>query len=77
MGGLSMQTQIADSGAVLKQGEWELLGTRIIAKHANGVDIGDRIRLDMKPGVYELHILVKDEKSKKPIEQSVFFGIEN
>ena len=74
---LSMQTQIADSGVVLKQGDWQQIGSRIIAKHTAGIDVGDKIKLDMKPGIYELRVSVKDEKTKHPIEQSVVFGIEN
>jgi len=75
--GLTMQTSIADSGTLVQQTDWQPAGARIIGKDGTGIDLGDKIALDLKPGIYELHILVKDEKSKHPVEQSVVFGIEN
>jgi len=75
--GLSIQTNIADAGTVIQHTDWQPAGSRIIGKDGTGIDIGDKIALDLKPGIYELHVLVKDERSKRPVEQSVVFGIEN
>jgi hypothetical protein len=72
-----MQTEISDSGTTIQQTDWMPVTSRIIGKDNTGIDLGDKMKLDLKPGIYELHILIKNGKSKHPIEQTAVFGIED
>jgi hypothetical protein len=72
-----IHVEIASSGTPVFQGQWQPMSSRTVGKDASGTNIGGQIKLGLKPGIYELHIQVKDQKSKRPTEQTVIFGVES
>jgi hypothetical protein len=48
---------------------------RVIHVGKKGFDLGGRINLDLKPGIYELHITIKDPKSPHLAQARTLFEI--
>jgi hypothetical protein len=73
---LLMHLEIVESGRPIVQVPWQPISSRTISKEGMGTDIGGLMPLDIRPGVYEFHIEVKNPGSKELASQSVVFGVE-
>jgi VWFA-related protein len=74
---LLMQTQFIQSDQQVFQSQWRAVTSRVVENGKKGLHVSEQFKLNnVKPGIYELHVTVKDSKSKKPIERSVLFGVE-
>jgi VWFA-related protein len=74
---LMMQTEILEDGTSIKQSSWIPVSTRVFGKDTIGLDLRGQINLDLKPGIYELRLQLKDQKMKNPVQQTILFGVEN
>jgi VWFA-related protein len=74
--GLLVQSELSEGGQSLYKSNWQPVTDRLIRLGKKGSDLGGEINLDMKPGLYELRVTVKDPKSKRSAQQDVVFEIE-
>ena len=74
--GLKMQWEIAESGKVIHQTEWQPVTSRIIGRDKRGIEIGGQLSLTLQPGIYELRISITDSKSKQTAQRTAVFAIE-
>jgi VWFA-related protein len=74
--GLLIQSEVSEGGQSLYKSEWQPITERLIRLGKKGSDVGGEINLDVKPGLYELRITVKDPKSKRSAQQDVVFEVE-
>ena len=75
--GLEMQTEILRGAETVFQSQWRPVSARTIAKDKKGLEVSEQFKLNnLKTGVYEIRITVKDAKVKKPPERTVLFGVE-
>jgi hypothetical protein len=59
------------------QSQWRAVTSRAIEKDKKGIHVSEQYKLNnIKPGIYQLRVTVKDSKSKKPAERGVLFGVE-
>ena len=84
--GLRSKTELLQNGKPIETADWELIADLEIGrirmgepgKEITGIVIGDKYPLELEDaGVYELLISVEDPKSKRILERSVVFGIED
>jgi VWFA-related protein len=75
--GLKMQWEIAESGKVIHQTEWQPVTSRIIGRDKRGIEIGGQLSLALQPGLYELRVSITDSKSKQAAQRTAVFAIEN
>jgi hypothetical protein len=74
---LEMQTEILRGAETIFQSQWRPVSARAIAKDKKGVEISEQFKLNnLKTGLYEIRITVKDAKTKKPPQRTVLFGVE-
>ena len=73
---LMIHIEIVSSGNTVYQNQWQPLSSRTLGKDGTAANIGGQIKLGLKPGIYELHLQIKDQKSKHPTEQTVIFGVD-
>ncbi|HXI91638.1 MAG TPA: hypothetical protein VNO24_16610, partial [Blastocatellia bacterium] len=74
---LLMQTQIVQGEQQVFQSQWRAVTSRAIEKDKKGLHVSEQYKLNnIKPGIYQLRVTVKDSKSKKPVERGVLFGVE-
>jgi len=74
---LLLQSEVTSDGQSIYRSNWQPVTERLIRVGKKGRDVGGRLNLDMKPGIYELRITVKDSKSNRSAQQSVVFEVEN
>jgi hypothetical protein len=73
-----MQTEIATGDQQIYQSQWQPVSSRAIERNKKGILLAGNLKLNnVKPGIYELRIAVKDSKSKKPAERAILFGVEH
>jgi len=74
---LQMQTEILHGSETLYQSPWRPVTGRTVAKDKKGVEVSEQLKLNnLKTGVYEVRITVKDAKTKKPPQRTMLFGVE-
>jgi VWFA-related protein len=73
---LLMQSEIIQGDAVIFKSGWQAATGRLIRQNKKGIEVGGLIELNVKPGIYELRLTVKDAKSNKTIQQSSIIGVE-
>ena len=73
---LQAQALIEDSGKLIASVPWQPVNSITIGKDTSSIDIGGQLTLDIEPGIYELHLQIKDQKMKHPLEQVVVFAVE-
>jgi hypothetical protein len=74
--GLTMQSQITESGQVIQRTDWQPVASRVIGRDKKGLEIGGQLMLTLPPGLYELRISVKNDKSGETSQRVVTFGID-
>lgn len=74
--GLLMQSELAQGGRSIYRSEWQPVTERLVRVGKKGFDLGGQINLDLKPGVYELKVTVKDPKSNRSAQQDIVFEVE-
>lgn len=76
-GELSIQTEIVQGEQQVYRSEWQAVSSRALEKDKKGTLVAGNLKLNnVKPGIYELRVRVKDSKSKKPAERAILFGVE-
>jgi VWFA-related protein len=73
---LQMQTEIVQGDKVLFTSDWQPVTGRLVKQDKKGLEVGGLVELNVKPGIYELRMTVRDAKSKKAIQQSSIIGVE-
>ena len=74
---LMMQTEFLQNSKSIAQSDWQPVTARQIGSDKKGVMIGGQIQFDnLKPGIYELRLNVKDAQSKQMVQRTVAFGVE-
>lgn len=72
-----MQIEVWREDQRISMLSWVPAKDRVFEKDAKGLIIGGTLNIpDLKPGIYELRISVKNSKQKQPIERVAAFGIE-
>jgi hypothetical protein len=71
-----IQSELTQGGQSIYRSEWQPVRERLVRLGKKGIEAGGRINLDLKPGLYELRVTVKDPKSNRSAEQSVLFEVE-
>ena len=74
-GDLKLKVEILESGANAYEGSWQPLAPRIVRSDGVGLEIGGQLRMEVGPGIYTLHITVRDPKSNKEAQQTIAFEI--
>jgi VWFA-related protein len=73
---LVMQSEIVQDDKVVFQSDWQPVSERIIQQGKKGLELGGILQLNVKPGIYEMRLSVKDTKAKKTLQQSSIIGVE-
>ncbi|MBN1568318.1 MAG: VWA domain-containing protein [Acidobacteria bacterium] len=75
---LAWRRELLRDGKTIKQEQWEIISAEEMIPDGKGwFDIdGDVELIDFDPGVYELRVSVKDEKSGKTVQRSAVFSVE-
>lgn len=68
--GLIFKVEILEAGKSLYDGGWQPLDPRVVRSDALGMEIGGQLQMDLSPGIYTLHITVKNSKSKQSTQQT-------
>lgn len=72
-----LQTQISQGERIVFQSQWLPVSARSVAKDKISSEISGELKLNtIKPGLYELRVLVKEPKSAQPLQRSVLFSVE-
>jgi VWFA-related protein len=74
--GLTMQSEITEAGQVIQRTDWQAVASRVIGRDKKGLEIGGRLMLTLPPGLYELRISVRNDKSGQTSQRVVAFGID-
>lgn len=75
--GITIQTQIVQGERIVYQSQWLPADERALAKDKISVEIGGELKLNtIKPGLFELRVLVKDGKTAQPLKRAALFGVE-
>ena len=76
-GDITVQTQIVQGERIVYQSQWLPAVDRAVAKDKISLEIGGELKLNtVKPGFYELRVLVKDSKEARPLQRAVLFSVE-
>ncbi len=76
-GDITTQTQIVQGDRIVYQSQWLPADDRAVAKDKISLEIGGELELNtVKPGLYELRVLVKEGKSATPLQRAVLFSVE-
>ncbi|HMV85182.1 MAG TPA: VWA domain-containing protein [Blastocatellia bacterium] len=76
-GEITIQTQIVQGERIVYQSQWLPADERALAKDKISVEIGGELKLNtIKPGLYELRVLVKEGKTTQPLKRAALFGVE-
>jgi hypothetical protein len=76
-GDLRIRAQILQGEKILLEDEWRSLSSLVIGKEKNSVEFGGQISLKtLKPGVYELRLMIADQKSERAATQAKVFEIQ-
>jgi VWFA-related protein len=74
---ITIQTQIAQGDRLIFQSQWLPISARTVAKDKISSEISGELKLNtIKPGLYELRVLVKEPKSAQPLQRAVLFSVE-
>jgi VWFA-related protein len=76
IGNLVMQSEIVQDDKVVFQSDWQPVSERMIQQGKKGLELGGILQLNVKPGIYEMRLSVKDTKAKKTLQQSSIIGVE-
>ncbi|HSB08184.1 MAG TPA: VWA domain-containing protein [Blastocatellia bacterium] len=74
--GLMIQSELTQGEQSIYRSQWQPVAERLVRLGKKGFDAGGQINLDLKPGLYELRVTVKDPKSNRSAQQSVLFEVE-
>jgi VWFA-related protein len=76
--GLMLRKEFLQSGVPVKQEPWQLMSEEEAKPDSKGwFDITGKVDLaEFKPGIYEMRISVKDNKSDVSAQRSAIFGVE-
>lgn len=76
-GELRVQTQILQGAKVLIEGAWQPLSSLVISGEKDSVEFGGQLSLKtLRPGAYELRVLVADRKSGRVLQQGKAFEVQ-
>ncbi len=74
---ITFQTQIAQGDRLVFQSQWLPISARAITQDKISAEISGELKLNtIKPGLYELRVLVKEKKSEKPLQRVALFSVE-
>lgn len=73
---LLVQSEIVQDENIIFKSDWQPASERLIKQGAKGLELGGILELNVKPGIYEMRISVKDAKAKKTVQQSAIIGVE-
>jgi VWFA-related protein len=74
---ITIQTQIAQGDRLIFQSQWLPVSARTVATDKISNEISGELKLNtIKPGLYELRVLVKEPKSAQPLQRAVLFSVE-
>jgi VWFA-related protein len=74
--GLMIQSELMQGGQSVYRSGWQPVRERLVRLGKKGMEAGGRINLDLKPGLYELRVTIKDPKFNRSAGQSVLFEVE-
>ena len=75
--GITIQTQIVQGDRTVYQSQWLPAEDRAVAKDKISTEISGELKLNtVKPGLYELRVLVRESKSAQPLQRAVLFSVE-
>ena len=73
---LQMQVEFVNGSEVIAQSGWSAIATHQVGKDKLGILVGGEVPVpNVKPGVYELRVALKDPKSKQNLQAITEFGI--
>lgn len=74
---IAIQTQIVQGDRMVFQSQWLPVSARTVAKDKMSSEVSGELKLNtIKPGLYELRVLVKEPKSAQPLQRAVLFSVE-
>jgi VWFA-related protein len=73
---LVMQSEILQDENIVFKSDWQPISERMLKQGKKGLELGGMLELNLKPGIYEMRISVKDAKAKKTVQQSSIIGVE-
>jgi len=74
---LLMQIEVLQGERQIFQSQWVDAATRLVGKDRKGMLLNGQLLLNnLKPGIYELNIMLKESSSKKAVRSTVLFGVE-
>lgn len=72
-----IKPEIRQEDHLVYEGEWQALISRLIRTDRKGIEAGGQIALNgVRPGIYQLSVLVKASKSGSKTRQVIVFGVE-
>lgn len=76
-GDLRVRAQILQGEKILLEDEWHPLSSLVIGRERSSVEFGGQLSLKtLNPGVYELRVVIADQKSKHIAKQAKIFEIQ-
>lgn len=67
---LMMQYELIGDGKPVYHSEWHPVASRVIGENKKGLEVAGQISLEnVKPGIYQLRITVKDPISNRTAQQ--------
>jgi hypothetical protein len=72
-----MEIEILQDEKTILTIPWQPVTTMRLGEDAKGLVVGGQLAMrNIRPGIYDLRVSVKDHKMKRPVQRSVAFGIE-
>jgi len=71
-----MQSELIQAEQTVYRSAWQPITERILRMGRKGFDAGGQINLDLKAGLYELRLTIRDPKTNRTAQQTVLFQIE-
>ncbi|MCI0391223.1 MAG: VWA domain-containing protein [Acidobacteria bacterium] len=74
---ITLQTLVVQGDKTIFQSPWMPLAARLINRDKLGLEVSGDLKLNnLKAGLYELRVLVRDMHAEAPILQAITFGLE-
>jgi hypothetical protein len=72
-----MEIEILQDEKTILTIPWQPVTTMRLGEDAKGLVVGGQLAMrNIRPGIYDLRVSVKDHKMKRPVQRSAAFGIE-
>jgi len=68
---LWQKTEVLRAGTRVYEGEWQPLSTRLVRKDSSAIEVGGQLKLGAEPGLYSVHVMVKDKKTGETASQII------